>query len=309
MRVSLRHFRLFVATAETGQFSKAAAALFTSQPVVTEAIKALEADIGVRLFRRHPKGVTLTYEGAIFLQHARGVLAAAEDAMQAPQLVRRDMVGELTLACTHTVAGYFLPPLLGRFRRLFPGVAVRLVELERSEIERGITAGEIELALCLVTPLEHSEQMEIDVLARSKRRLWLPANHALAERKSVALSEIRSEPYIVLTIDDAEETAIRFWREQRMAPNVIFRTTSMEAIRNLVATGFGVTILSDMVYRPWSLEGARLLAIPLADPVPSMDIGLVRLRGSELGPAAAAFANVCRQGHAGSLPLDFDDRS
>jgi DNA-binding transcriptional LysR family regulator len=305
MRISLRHFRLFVATAETGQFSRAAAALSTSQPVVTEAIKALEAEIGIKLFQRHPKGVTLTYEGSIFLQHARGVLAAVEDAMQAPQLVRRDMAGELTLACTHTVAGYFLPPLLSRFRRLFPGITVTLVELDHPAIEQGIAKGEIELALCLASPLQRTDRIEIDVLARSKRRLWLPANHRLAERKSVGLAEIRSEPYILLTVDDAEKTAMRFWHRFEMEPNIIFRTTSMESIRNLVATGFGVTILSDMVYRPWSLEGARLLAVALSDPIPSMEIALVWRLGAELGPAATAFANVCRQTYPGASPVDF----
>ena len=120
MRISLRHFRFFVAVAESGQVSKAAAALFTSQPAVTEAIKTLETDIGVKLFNRSPRGVTLTYEGAIFLQHAQSVLAAAADAMLAPQQVRHDMTGEFTLACTHTVAGYFVTPLLTRFRRIFP---------------------------------------------------------------------------------------------------------------------------------------------------------------------------------------------
>ena len=170
MRVSLRHFRFFVAVAETGQVSKAAAALFTSQPAVTEAIKALESDIGVKLFNRHPKGVVLTYEGTIFLQHARGVLAAAVDAMLAPQQVRRDMAGEFSLACSHTVAGYFLTPLVARFRRVFPDIRIKLIELDRPEIVRRIETGEIDIAVCLTSPLRDAERIETEVLARSKRR-------------------------------------------------------------------------------------------------------------------------------------------
>src|ERR1035437_4521106 len=173
MKVSLRHFRFFVATAELGQVSKAATSLFTSQSTVTETIKALESDTVVKLFQRHQNGMTLTYEGSIFLQHARSVLAAAADAMLAPQKVRRDMSGELSLAVTHTVAGYFLPVMLGRFRRLFPGVAVKLVELDRPEIERRIVNGEVDLAMCLPSPLQGCGQIETDVLARSKRRLWI----------------------------------------------------------------------------------------------------------------------------------------
>lgn len=295
MRASLRHFRIFVATAETGQVSKAAVMLFTSQPVVTEAIKALEAEMDVKLFHRHAKGVSLTPEGLVFLQHARGVLAAAVEAMQAPHRIRHDMAGVLKLACTHTVAGYYLPPLLARFKREFPGIKVDLSELKRADIESNLLSGEIEIAVCLTSPLEHLDEIDTEVLARSKRRLWLPANHPLLEKRQVTFEDVRLEPYILLTIDDAQETARRFWEPTGMQPNVIFRTTSMEAIRNLVAAGLGVTILSDMVYRPWSLEGARLEAVTLADPVPSMDLGLAWKRDVELGQYARAFADFCRR--------------
>lgn len=296
MRVSLRHFRFFVAVAETGQVSKAAAALFTSQPAVTEAIKTLETDMGVKLFNRSPKGVTLTYEGAIFLQHAQTVLAAAVDAMLAPQQVQRDMAGQLTLACTHTVAGYFVTPLLSRFRRIFPGIEVNLVEFERPEIERRVLSGEVDLAVCLLSPLESGDQIETELLVRSKRRLWLPANHGLLDRKTISLRDVQAEPYIMLAVDDAEETTLAYFRNAGLEPNVVFRTTSMEAIRNVVAEGFGVTILSDMVYRPWSLDGIRLAAASISDVVPSMDIGLVWNRSAGLSRDAKVFVDVCRAG-------------
>jgi len=305
MRVSLRHFKFFVAVAETGQVSKAAAALFVSQSSVTEAIKTLEYDIGLKLFQRHSKGLALTYEGTIFLQHARSVLSAAVDAMLAPQQMRLDMTGEFTLACTHTVAGYFLSPLLARFRRVYPGIIVKLVELERPEIERRIINDEIDIAMCLISPLHDTRQIETEVLARSKRRLWLPANHHFLDKKRISLVDVQTQPYIMLTVDDAEETTESYWERAGLKANVVFRTSSMEAIRNLVSSGVGVTILSDMVYRPWSLEGARLAATPLSDPVPSMDVGIAWRRETELGPAVKAFCDVCR--FRSTAVIEYDD--
>ncbi|MDQ0390365.1 LysR family transcriptional regulator [Labrys monachus] len=296
MRVSLRHFRVFIAVAESGQISKAAAALFTSQPAVSEAIKTLETDVGVKLFNRTPRGVSLTYEGAIFLEHAQNVLATAVDAMLAPQKVRRDLDGELTLACTHTVAGYFITPLLSRFARIFPGIKVKLVELERPCIEDRLMSGELEVAVCLLSPLEHISEIETELLVRSKRRLWLPANHALLDRKNVALRDLEHEPYIMLTIDDADRTTLGYFERAGFEPNVVFRTSSMEAIRNVVSEGHGVTVLSDMVYRPWSLDGVRLVAVDLIDQIPSMDIGLAWNRASGLGRDAQLFCDVCRYG-------------
>jgi DNA-binding transcriptional LysR family regulator len=307
MRISLRHFRFFVAVAESGQVSKAAAALFTSQPAVTEAIKTLETDIGVKLFNRSPRGVTLTYEGAIFLQHAQSVLAAAADAMLAPQQVRHDMTGEFTLACTHTVAGYFVTPLLTRFRRIFPSIKIDLVERDRPEIERRIVSGEVDIAVCLLSPLQNLDQLETELLVSSKRRLWLPANHPLLERKRVTLRDIQSEPYVMLTIDDAEKTTRSYFEGAGCQPNVIFRTSSMEAIRSLVAEGYGITILSDMVYRPWSLDGARLAATSISDPVPSMDIGLAWNRQVGLKRDAKAFFDVCRAGSGIVGSIEYDE--
>jgi DNA-binding transcriptional LysR family regulator len=109
----------------------------------------------------------------------------------------------------------------------------------------------------------------------------------------VTLRDIRPEPYITLTIDEAEDTTLRYWRQYGSAPNVTFRTSSMEAIRNLVATGAGVTILSDMVYRPWSLEGDRLEAMSMFEPIPSMDVGIAWKRGAKLTRYAKAFRDSC----------------
>lgn len=308
MRISLRHFRTFVAVAESGQISKAAAALFTSQPAVTEAIKTLETDMGVKLFSRSPKGVTLTYEGSIFLQHAERVLAVAVEAMLAPRQIRRDMSGELTLACTHTVAGYFIAPLLSRFRRIFPGIKVNLAECTRPEIERRIVSREVDLAVCLLSPLQDLQRIETEVLVRSKRRLWLPANHPLLNKKRVSLNDIQSEPYIMLTIDDAEETTLGYFRKAGVEPNVVFRTSSMEAIRNLVAEGHGVTILSDMVYRPWSLEAVRLAAVSVANALPSMDVGLAWNRQAGLSHDAKVFFDVCEATSEIAGTVDYDER-
>jgi DNA-binding transcriptional LysR family regulator len=293
VKASLRHFRIFVATAETGQISKAALTLFTSQPVVTEAIKALEAEIGVKLFERHAKGVSLTSEGAVFLRHARRALDAATEAMQAPHQIRHDMTGVLKLACSYTVVSYFLPPLLARFQRKYPGIRVELTELTHSQIKDSLLNGEIELAMCLTSTLEQIDAIDTLVLARSRRRLWLPVNHPLLSKKRIQLQDVQPEPYILTTIDDAERTTLCYWEAAGLKPNVIFRTSSIEAVRNLVAVGAGVTILSDMVYRSWTLENARLEAATLSDPVPSMDIGFAWKRDVKLERYARVFIDTC----------------
>ena len=123
--------------------------------------------------------------------------------------------------------------------------------------------------------------------------LWLPTNHALLQAKRVSLGDVAPEPYIMLTIDEADRTAMRYWETTRFRPNIVFRTSSVEAVRSMVATGAGVAILSDMVYRPWSLEGGRIEVRGVEDPVPTMDVGLAWRRHAKLDPCAQAFHDFC----------------
>src|SRR5262249_53129614 len=206
---SLRRIHYFIATAEAGKLSLAASQLGVSQSAVTEAIKALEAETGVELLRRHGKGVELTLEGSQFLQNARAVVAAVSDATHAPRQVRSGVTGRFSLAMTFTVAGYFLAAPLARFRRIFPGVAVKLFEIDRVDIERKLVSGEIDLAVMLTSNLKDAEAIESEELIRSRRRLWVPPNHPLLQRRRVTFAEIAPEPYVMLTVDEAEKTAMR----------------------------------------------------------------------------------------------------
>ncbi len=289
MSLSLRQIRYFVATAESGQISQASMDLHVSQSAITTAIKGLEVLLGTKLFERHSHGVELTYEGHQFLQHARHISTAVEEAMRLPSRANASIEGTINLAVSFTVAGYFLPPYLARFLRSFTNIAVRLVEANREDIEEGIIAGTYDLAIMLTSNLANQEDILIETLIRSRRRLWLSSNHRLVGKPSVSLQDLSREPYIMLTVDEASNTAQRYWNQTQYRPNVTFRTSSIEAVRSMVANGTGITILSDMVYRPWSLEGRRLEVATISDAIPSMDVGLAWARNSKRAPATEAF--------------------
>ncbi len=289
MPLTLKQVRYFIAAAETGQISQAAMELNISQSAVTAAIQALEADLGVRLLERGAQGVRPTIEGARFLDHARAIVAAVEDAVRSPLGAGRRTEGRLRLAMTYTVAGYFMARHLMRFRRAHPGIELELREMPRTAIEPRLAEGSVDLAVMLVSNLADHDVLDCETLFRSQRRLWLPVDHPLLMREAIGLADVAREPYIMLTVDEAEATARRYWAAAGLAPQVIFATSSVEAVRSLVAAGMGVTVLSDMVYRPWSLEGQRIELRSLSDPVPSMDVGLAWARGRPLSEAAAVF--------------------
>lgn len=290
MDPSLRQIRYFIAAANAGQISRASRDLNVSQSAVTTAIKQLEMIVGCSLFRRNARGVTLTHDGAIFLQHAVRVFAAVDEAVRAPRQIRSSVAGKLKLAMTYTVAGYFIPPYLERFARNYPQIELQPVEAPRPQIETGLVSGDFDIAVMLTSNIFDQEGFSYETLLRSRRRLWLPTRHKFLERTTITLQDVAQEPYIMLTVDEASNTAQRYWNRSRNRPNIFLRTSSVEAVRSMVASGMGVTILSDMVYRSWSLEGLRVEAVSVASEVPTMDVGIAWRNDVELPAAARVFA-------------------
>ena len=289
MTPTLRQIRYFIAAAEAGQLSKAAMEVNVSQSAITTAVKSLEALIGTALFDRHSGGVSLTYEGSLFLNHARGIINSVEEAIRIPRRVQQDVRGSFNLAVTYTVAGYFLPPLLSRFTHAFPNAVVNLIEADRQSIEQGLISGTFDLAVMLTSNIINHDELSHSVMLRSRRRLWLNEGHRFVNNKLITLEEISQEPYIMLTVDEASNTAQRYWNRTPFQPRTLFRTSSVEAIRSMVANGMGVSILSDMVYRPWSLEGKRVDVMEVNDIIPTMDVGLAWSKRAKLNSTTKAF--------------------
>lgn len=286
MTLTLKQLRYFIAAVETGQISHAAMEMNISQSAVTAGIKALEATLGVTLLSRGAQGVSVTPEGARFLTRARGIMAAVEDATRSPLGEETRVTGRLRLGVTYTVAGYFMARHYAAFRRSYPGITLELSEQPRAAIENALVTGGLDLAVLLTSNLSNTDDLDAETLFRSRRRLWLPSDHPLNAPAEVSLHDVAREPYVMLTVDEANRTAGRYWDIHGLAPHVVFATSSVEAVRSMVAAGMGVTILSDMVYRPWSLEGQRIEQRQISETVPSMDVGLTWARARPLtGPA------------------------
>jgi DNA-binding transcriptional LysR family regulator len=247
--ITLRQMRYFVAAAQSGQFSMAATAEHVSQSAITNAVLALEDTLGTRLFDRLPQRVAASY----------------------------------------TLLGYFLPELLARFRATYPDVVIDLHDTDRISIEQAVLDGDVDLGVVLLSNVENVRRFSHHVLIRSRRQLWTSPTHPLAQLSAPSLSDVAGYPYILITVDEGEQSTLRYWQQNGVEPNVAFRTSSMEALRSLVAHSFGVTILSDMVFRPWSLEGKRIEARPILNAMPQMDAGMLWRKGARLDTPALAF--------------------
>ncbi len=182
-----------------------------------------------------------------------------------------------------------MPRHYTRFVRSYPRMRAELYELPRDAIESGLNDGSLDLAVMLVSNLRDKKHLAYEVLMRSRRRVWLPVEHHLLSAEIITLEDVAREPYVMLTVDEASQTATRYWKPTGLWPNIVFKTSSVEAVRSMVADGIGITILSDMVYRSWSLEGQRIELRNVVADIPTMDIGLAWNRLRPQTPATKSF--------------------
>lgn len=297
MAFSIRQLQYFVAVCEHGTVSGAAQALAISQSAVTEAVKALEDDLGLRLFERHARGLHMTHKGHRFLRHATSILAEVSGARRAMAERDEDITGRLHLGVTSLMAGYVMSDLLARYRRANPQVEVSAIEDNGEYLEHLLIGGELDVAVMVLSNLHDRLALQVEILDVSPYRLWLPMGHRLGAQDSIRVDDLADEALIMLDIDEMGGAATTLLAALGRKPRVAFRTRSVEAVRSLVATGAGVTLLPDLVYRPWSLEGDRIEQRDVSGALPVVQVGMAWRKGSPLTAAARDFIAIA-QGHS-----------
>ena len=295
MSLSLRGMRYFRAVADLGSISAAVHSLDVSPATITESIQALESHLGVLLFRRHARGMTLTHAGHEFQRHTERILNAVASAEEALSVRPEALGGQVVIGAVPLLTGYYLPALLARYRRAFLNIRTWVYEDSATLIEHQLINGELDAALMMTSTLESASSFDTLTLIRSPWCLWAPVRHRLAGVGTVSMSELRGESVVELRSEELEQAAGDLWRRSGHEPSVTVRTHSVEATRNLVATGCGVSILPEVLFRSWSLDGEQLVAIPLADAPPPLAIGVVWRRGSPVSSAIEAFIAVARE--------------
>jgi len=294
MSTSFKGIRYFIAVAESGSISAAIHELGVSQSVVSQAIAQIEADLGTLLFDRRARGMSLTHAGHQFLRHAHQIEVAMRNARDALASRPHTVTGSLNIGVTSLMVGYYLPFLLDRFRRVFPRIQVHIAEDRRDYLEHLLVAGELDVALIVVSQLQNHRALDTEIILRSGWRVWCPVNHRLASEERVDAADLAKQSLVLLQVDELGDATTGLWSTVDADPSVLIRTSSVEAVRSLVATGAGCSVLPDMLYRPWSLEGDRIEARPLAQPLAPLDVGLAWRKGAVLPEALSNFLLAVR---------------
>jgi LysR family hydrogen peroxide-inducible transcriptional activator len=291
MELKLKDLRYLVAVADERHFGRAAAKCFVSQPTLSAQLRKLEDSLGVQLIERQPRRVALTEAGEEIARRARGMLETEAAILTAAQTRRDPLAGRLRLALLPTIGPYLLPQVALRIRKALPRLELMLYEYRTEPMLEHLRHGEIDVGiLALPVPDEGLVTRELYV---EPFVVALPQSHRLAARTQLRTEDL--EPETLLLLEDGHclrDQALAVCARAGVREKQDFRATSIETLRQMVATGVGVTLLPALATRGAYGTVRGMITRPFAKPVPSRRIGAVWRKSSA---RAGAIVAVCDQ--------------
>jgi len=301
--VTLRQLRVFSAVARHLSFVRAAEQLGLTPPAVSMQVKELETEVGLPLFDRSSRKVSLTMVGEYVLAYTQRVLAAMRDAEDMVARFRGLKTGLLDVAMV-SAAKYFLPRLLARFRDEHPGVEVRLhIGSNPEEVGTLMREGTVELAIMGRPP--HNWPSRAEPFAMHPHGLVTSIEHPFARMEKVAARSLMTEGFIVREPDSSTRAALDEYMEaHHMTPRVVMQMPSNEAIKQAVMAGMGIALLS---LHTVGLElEHHLIAAPDTEGLPVMRRWhVVNTLAKTLSPPAEAFRYFMLENGEGFLAGQF----
>jgi LysR family transcriptional activator of glutamate synthase operon len=285
--VHLEELQWFVTLAETEHVTDAAAELGVSQPTLSRALARLEDRAGTPLFDRINRRLRLNAYGQIMLEHARRSIAEMQSAGDRIAALRNPESGRVRLAFLHSLASWYVPEQLRRFRDTVPGIGFDLFQGPAHEITHRVLNGQADMAI--TAPRPDGPGFNWHRLYVERLCLAVPPGHRLASRTRMRLSAAAGEPFVAL----AEQYGLRqvtdeLCAEDDLEPDIVFEATEIPTMEGLVAAGFGVAVV------PVPREDAgqsKTIHIPLTNTGAKREIGLVWERDRPLSPPADRFAH------------------
>ncbi|MFD5298989.1 LysR substrate-binding domain-containing protein [Streptomyces mutabilis] len=291
--MDLRQLRYFVAVAEERHFGRAADRLHMAQPALSQAIRRLEADLGVELLHRTTRRVELTDAGRAYLTRARAILSDVDDAAHEARRVASGSVGHLSIGCVGSATYSLLPPLSRHLAAELPGVdfAFRGEMLAPDQVE-ALRTGAIDVALLRPTVADSS--LTVAPLRRDRLVVAVPADHRLAGRRQVRVADLRQADLIVHSADRRSvmyDIVLGLFRDAGIDVHVRHEVGETSTLITLVAGGLGVAIVPEPV-TALALDGVTYR--PLVRPTATVDLAVAH-RTDRTEPHLARTIEVIRR--------------
>ena len=281
--MELRQLEYFQMASRLKNITRAAERLRVSQPNITVAIKKLEGELGIQLFDRSQKQLSLTPEGAVFLGRVEVALRNIQDAVLEVNDYKQLQKGTIKIGIPPMMGAYLFPKIFSSFQRCYSHLDVYLHEEGSVAIREQLERDELDFGIIIIP--DTSPNLQLLPMARSQIVCCVPEDSDLAARKAITLQDVEDHNLIMLKEGSfLRQTMLQKMKTAGFTPNIVLESNQVVTIMGLVASGVGNAFLLDMIVR--DTPGIR--AIPLATPV-YVDVGLAWKRDRYISRAAQSF--------------------
>ncbi len=275
--MEIRDVRYFLELAESGNYLKAALNLGISQSMLSKRIMALEAELGATLVDRSRRAIKITEAGLVVKAQSRRILLAHRDMLKELAVIGSPHTATVTILSIPVLAAYDIPSLLDTFRKAVPGIELRVLETEAKDIIPALLSGEAELGIMRgafvdTNRFEYVTQYDDEAVA------VLPRKHPLGSAEVLDLWQLKGERFILMDKQTLQlDFFINLCMQSGFQPNIVHTSTHADNVLNMVASGFGVSLLPRRVAEFPEAVGVSI--VPLWDQVP-LDLGLIWQKSS-----------------------------
>ncbi len=288
--MNFEQLRSFHAVATRGGFSRAAESLYLTQSTISMQVRALEKELGVRLFERLGRRVMLTAEGQSMLGYASRILSQAEAARREMAAFRGVETGELLVGASLTIGNYLLPELFGSFRRLHPGVRLVLDIAPTYRVAEQVASAALDLGL--VEAEVSDQELETRPFRVDELVLIVPPGHRWAERGWVSVTDLPEEPFLEREPGSGTREIVQGrLAEQGVQVTPVLELGSPEALKSAVRAGMGVAIVSRATV-DLELQVGVLRVVPVRGLRLTRPFLIVLHRGKHRSPVLSAFLEL-----------------
>ena len=293
--MELRQLEYFQMASRLRNITRAAERLRVSQPNITVAIKKLEAELGIQLFDRSQKQLSLTPEGAVFLNRIELALRNIQDAVLEVNDYKQLQKGTIKIGIPSMIGAYLFPKIFSSFQRHHSHLDIYLYEEGSVAIRELLERDELDFGIVILS--NASQNLQRLPMSTSQIVACIPEEHPLAKKTSIGLADMENADLIMLKEGSyLRQIILQKLKTANITPNIVLESVQIETIKGLVASNVGISYLLDFVVK--NTPGIK--ALPLEEPI-FVDVGLAWKKDRYISKAAQSFIDFCKETMKGKL--------
>lgn len=290
--MELRDLQYFMAVVEHGSFTKAADALFVSQPSLTKTIQKLETKYRAKLLERTTRQLRLTDIGEVVFENGKLILQQMMALEKSIEDVRNVQAGTIKMGIPPLIGTLFFPEIAQCFHQKFPFVTLELVEYGAKLLGELVQSGRVDMGF-VVLPIDQ-EIFAVEPLIEDEFVVYVHQDHPLAQKEGVSLIDLRDESFILFTPEFAlHDFIIQSCENEGFSPKVSYKSSQWDLIIELVALNLGIALLPKSIYEKQTNEQVKIIAF-VEEPL-MWRLGLVTMQGRYQSKAVQEFLSLIRQ--------------